>query len=194
MDLSDFTAHYAQLSDDEVLRLWADRSTLVAEATTALDSEIQRRGLKKQDAARIKQRLDALAAREAKGPLAKQVAEAKYERDMRHFVGWKEPEFYSRYRSRDIRSTFATIRHRYRVWKAFRDHTGHWPIFSIWFYFLSWLAVIGLTVSAFNWLQKHEHESRWIVFEVLGISLVLLGLQELGGRLVRKLDWKKYGR
>ena|SRR5947207_14856493 len=194
MDLSEFSAHYGQLSDDELLCLWADRSTLVPDASMALDSEIQRRGLKKQDAARIKQRLDALAAREKKGPIAKQVAEAKYERSMQHFVGWEEPEFYSRYGSRDIRRMFASIRHRYRIWKAFRDHTGHWSIFSIWFYFVSWLAVIGFTAYAFAWAQKHELESRWILFTVIGVFLVLLGVRELGARLVRKLDWKRYGR
>ena len=194
MDLSEFTAHYAQLSDDELLCLWADRSTLVPNAIMALDSEIQQRGLKKQDAARIKQRLDTLAAREAKGPIAKQIAEAKYERNMHHFVGWEEPEFYSRYGSRDIRRTFASILHRYRIWKAFRDHTGHWPIFSIWFYFVSWLAVIGLTVFEFGRIQERERGSHWIMFEVIGVFLVLVGARELGARLVRKLDWKRYGR
>jgi len=193
MDPSEFTAHYAQLSNDELLCLWADRSTLVADAAMALDSEIQRRGLNKQNAARIKSRLDALAAREKKGPLEKQVGEAKYERNMRHFVGWEEPEFYSRYGTRDIRRTFAAFRHRYRVWKAFRDHTGHWPIFSIWFHFLSWLVVIGCTLSAFAWVGDRRWESRWTLLAVIGVFLVLLGAREFGARLIRKLDWKKYG-
>jgi hypothetical protein len=129
MDLSEFTANYSQLGDDQLLCLWADRNALVPEAAIALDSEIQRRGLKKENAERIKKRFDTLAAREDKGPLGKQVATAKYERNMRHFVGWQEPEFYSPYGNRDIRNTFAYIRHKYRVWKAFRNHTGHWPVF-----------------------------------------------------------------
>ena len=99
MDLSEFTANYTQLGDDELLCLWADRSTLVPEAAMALDGEIQRRGLKKQNATRVKKRIDALAAREEKGPLATQVTTAKYERNMRHFVGWEEPKFYSPYGS-----------------------------------------------------------------------------------------------
>jgi hypothetical protein len=193
MDLSEFTANYTQLSDDELLSLWADRNTLVPEAAMALDSEIQRRGLKKQNAARVKKRLDALAAREEKGPLVKQVGEAKYERNMHHFVGWEEPKFFSPYGRRDIRTMFASIRHKYGVWKAFRDHTGHWPVFSIWFHFLSWLAVIGFTVFAFVWGGERQRESRWIMFAVVGVLLVLLGARELGSRLMRKLDWKRYG-
>jgi hypothetical protein len=193
MDLSEFTANYTHLGDDELLCLWADRNTLVPEAAIALDSEIERRGLKKQSAARVKKRLDALAAREAKGPLANQVTAAKYERNMRHFVGWEEPKFSSPYGSRDIRTMLASIRHKYRVWKAFRDHTGHWPVFSIWIHFLSWLAVISFTVSAFVWVVERQRESRWMMFAVVGVLLVLLGARELGARLMRKLDWKTYG-
>jgi len=193
MDLSEFTTNYAHLSDDELLCLWADRNTLVPEALMALDSELQRRGLNRQNADRVKKRLDTLAKREEKGPLSKQVAAANYERDMRHFVGWKEPEFYSPYRSRDIRSTFAYIRHTYRVWKAFRDHTGHWPVFSISFYFLSWIAVLGFVLAAFVWLGGRNWESGWTVVGIVGCVLVLLGAQELGARLMRKLDWKRYG-
>ena len=193
MDLSEFTANYAQLSDDELLCLWADQNTLVPEAAMALDSELQRRGLNKQNATRVKKRFDALAAREAKGPLLNQVAAAKYERNMRHFVGWEEPKFTSPYGSRDIRTMFASIRHKFRVWKAFREHTGHWPVFSIWFHFLSWLAVLGFAVSAFIWVVGRKWESRWIMLAVFGCILVLLGARELGARLARKLDWKRYG-
>ena len=69
MDLSEFTANYAHLGDDELLCLWADRNTLVPVAATALEGELQRRGLNKQNSTRIKKRLDALAAREKKGRL-----------------------------------------------------------------------------------------------------------------------------
>ena len=194
MDLSELTANYAQLSDDELLRLWADRNTLVPEAAIALDSELQRRGLNKENAARIKKRFDALAAREKKGPLTNQVAAAKYERKMRHFVGWEEPEFYAPYHSaRDIRNTFAYLRHKYRVWKAFRDHTGHWPVFSIWFHFLSWIAVFGFAVAAFVWAVERKWESRWSFVAVVACALVVLGLRDLGASLMRKLDWKRYG-
>ena len=112
---------------------------------------------------------------------------------MQHFVGWEEPKLSSPYGSRDVRTAFASIRHKYKVWKAFRDHTGHWPVFSIWFHFLSWLAVIGFTVSAFVWVAERKRESRWTMFAVVGVLLVLLGARELGARLMRKMDWKKYG-
>lgn len=193
MDLSEFTSNYAHLSDDELLCLWAERGTLVPEGAAALESEIQRRGLKKENATRIKKRLDELAAREAKGPLLQQVNAAKYEHDMRHFVGWEEPKFYSPYTSRDIRSTFGYIRYKYRVWKAFRDHTGHWPVFSIWFHFLSWLIVVGFALFAFNWLYERNSRSGWTVVAVLGCVLVLIGARNYGARLARKLDWKRYG-
>jgi hypothetical protein len=88
---------------------------------------------------------------------------------------------------------FASIRHKYRVWKAFREHTGHWPVFSIWFHFLSLLAVLGFTLSAFVWVGERKWESSWIMFAVVGCVLVLLGVRELGVRLMRKLDWKRYG-
>jgi hypothetical protein len=48
MDLSEFTPNYEQLSDDELLSLWAEKNTLVPEAIMALDSELQRRGLTKE--------------------------------------------------------------------------------------------------------------------------------------------------
>lgn len=193
MNISEFTANYANLSDDELLCLWADQTTLVPEAVMALDSELQRRRLNKESAARVKKRFDALAAREAKGPLVNQVVAAKYERSMRHFVGWEEPQFSSPYGSRDIRRVFASVRHRYRVWNAFRDHTGHWPIYSISFYFLSWLAVFGFTAVAFVWAVHRNRDSSWLVFAVIACVLALLAVRDWGARLVRKLDWKRYG-
>ena len=193
MDLSDFTASYEQLGNDELLSLWAQQNTLVPDAIMALDSELQKRGLNKRNADRVKKRLDTLAAREEKGPLSKQVAEMKYEHNMRRFVGWEEPKFYSPYGRRDIRTMFASIRHRYRVWRAFRDHTGHWPVLSIWFHFLSWMAVFAFTLAAFAWVQEHKQVGGWAVAGVIACVLGLLGARELGARLVRKLDWKIYG-
>jgi hypothetical protein len=197
MDVFEFAANYTHFGDDELLCLWAERNTLVPEAVMALDSELQMRGLKKQNATRVKKRRDVLLAREEKGPtLGEQVAAAKYERNMRHFVGWEEPEFYSRYGGRDIRNTFAYIRHKYRVWNAFRDHTGHWPVFSICFHFLSWIAVFFFGVVAFFWAADRKWEGRWsfvAVVGVVGCVLVALGLRDLGARLMRKLDWKRYG-
>jgi hypothetical protein len=120
------------------------------------------------------------------------VASAKYERGMRHFIGWQEPEFYSPYSSRDIRNSFAHFRHQYRVWKAFRDHTGHWPLFSICFYLLSWMAVFGLTAIAFVWTEARNWTGAWTTVVVIGCVLVSVGLRELGARLMRKLDWERF--
>lgn len=194
MNPSEFGANYEKLGDDELLCLWAERNTLVPEALLALDAEVQRRGLRKQDASRVKKRFDALMEREHKGPLRNQVAKAKYERSMRHFVGWKEPDFYSPYTSsRDIRNTFAYIRHSYKVWRAFRDHTGRWPIYSICFYFLSWIAVFGFCVAALAWIDHKPRSEKWSVAAGIGSILVVLAARELGARLMRKLDWKRFG-
>jgi len=76
MDTAEFAANYSRSSNDQLLCLWADRNALVPQAVMALNSEIQRRGLKKENAERIKKRFDTLAAREEKGPLSKQVATA----------------------------------------------------------------------------------------------------------------------
>jgi hypothetical protein len=191
MDLSEFAENYTHFGDDDLLCLWADRNTLVPEAAIALDSELQRRGLNKKNATRLKKRFDRLAARLEKGPLSKQVAMSEYERDTRHFVGWKEPEFYPPYTSsKDIRNTFAYIRHTYRVWKAFRDHTGHWPVFSIWFHFLSWIAVFSSVAAAFVWTDR-RWESRWSVVVFVVVFFVVICLRDLGARLMRKLDWKR---
>ena len=193
MDLSGFTANYAQLGDDELLCLWADRENLIPEATTALDNELRRRGLNKQNATRVKKRLEVLAVREKQGPLVDQVARAKYERNMKHFVGWEEPEFYSRYRGRDIRKTFAYIRHSFRVWKAFRDHTGHWPVFSICFYFLSWAVVFVFTIATFTWVEQRKW-ANWVIWvAAIVFVLVVLSTRDMGARLMRKVDWKRLG-
>jgi len=193
MNISEFTANYTQLSDDELLCLWADQNTLVPEAAKALDNELQRRRLNKENATRVKKRFDALAGREAKGPLMNQVIAANNERNMRHFVGWEEPKFSSPYGSRDIRTMFASVRHKYRVWEQFRDHTGHWPAFSIGFHFLSWLVLLGFTASAFVWIMERKWGSSWVVVAAVVCVLALLSLRDLGARLMRKLDWKRYG-
>lgn len=191
MNVSDFTEQYLTMADDEVLCLWAERETLVPEAALAIEGEVQRRGLKKQHAARVKKRLDALAERE--GPMGEQVAAAKYKRNMRHFIGWEEPKFYSPYGARDIRTTFAFIRHKYKVWKAFRDHTGRWPVLSIWFHFLSWLAVIALGAAVTIWVKAQNWGDVWSLAAIAGCALALLGARESGARMVRKLDWTRYG-
>jgi hypothetical protein len=48
--MSEFTTNYAHLADDELLRLYAERNTLVPEAATALEMELRKRGLNKENA------------------------------------------------------------------------------------------------------------------------------------------------
>lgn len=189
MNVSDFAEQYAAMADDQVLCLWAERDTLVPEAALAIEGEVQRRGLKKQNAARVKKRLDAFAARE--GSLSNQVAAAKYKRNMRHFIGWEEPEFYSPYSGRDIRTTFANFRHKYTVWKAFRDHTGSWPVLSIWFHFLSWAAVLAVGAAVIVCVAARNWGDFWSFVAIASCVLVLLGVRELCARLMRKLDWRR---
>jgi hypothetical protein len=189
MNISEFAANYSHLGDDQLLYLWADRNTLVPEVATALESEIQRRGLKKESAERHKKRLDTLAALKERGP---QVATAKYERNMRHFVEWQEPEFHSPYGRRDIRRTYAGFRHRYRVWDTFRNHTGHWPVFSISFYCLSWTVIFGFAITASIWVEARK-AGTWTKVALLGGLLILIGARELGARMMRKLDWRRFG-
>jgi hypothetical protein len=57
MDTAEFAANYSRSSNDQLLCLWADRNALVPQAVMALNSEIQRRGLKKENAERIKEAL-----------------------------------------------------------------------------------------------------------------------------------------
>ena len=48
--MSEFTTNYAHSSDDELLRLCAERNTLVPEAAAALEMELRKRGLNKENA------------------------------------------------------------------------------------------------------------------------------------------------
>lgn len=189
MDVSNFSEQYSSLADDEVLRLWAERDTLVPEAALAIESELHTRGLKKENAVRVKRRLDAVAAR--KGPLAEKVAAAKYKRNMRHFTGWEEPEFYSPYGSRDPRTMFAYIRHKYAVWKVFRDRTGCWPVLSISFHFASWVAIVVLGGAAIVWTSGQKWRGLWSDIAAIVCVLALFWIRDLGARQVRKLDWKR---
>jgi hypothetical protein len=45
--MADFHSEYQNLSDEELLRLWRERSQLLEEAQSALESEIRNRGLAK---------------------------------------------------------------------------------------------------------------------------------------------------
>ncbi len=193
MNVSDFAEEYANKSDDDLLCLWAERDTLVPEAVMALESEVRNRGLNTANAGRVKKRRDAIYSRQNNLSMNQQVNIANYERNMRHFHGWEEPKFYSAYSGRDIRSTFGYVRHQYRVWKAFRDHTGQWPVLSIWYWLLSWIAFwIASFYLGMTWLPKQSGDSIWNIVIPLGSLIAIYGIRALGARAVRRLDWNRY--
>ena len=160
----------------------------------ALDIELQRRGLEKENAVWVKKRLDALSAREEKGLLVNQVAAAKYERNMRHFVGWEEPKFDSRYVGRDIRRLFARIRHKYRVCESVsRPHRSLDFLFN--------MVSFPVLECGNRFRSRRFHLARgtqagggWSFIVAIGCVLAVLGARDFGARLMRKLDWKRYGR
>jgi hypothetical protein len=44
------------------------------------------------------------------------------------------------------------------------------------------------------WVEGQKWKSRWAIVVVdIGSVAALLGARKLGARLMRKLDWKKYG-
>ena len=55
------------------------------------------------------------------------------------------------------------------------------------------MAVFGFVLAAFVWLGERKRDNGWAVVVVIACVLVLLGARELGARLMRKLDWKRYG-
>ncbi len=184
MPASGFSTEYTHKSDDELLCLLTERNTLLPEAAAALDAEVRRRGLDKQDAEAAKKRIELPATREDEA--------------VRNFVGTEEPEFIVPPRTyafrHDIIDTIYYWRHKFRVWRTFREHTGHWPVLSIVFHFVSWLAVFAVAISAIAWEQSRPSATPWsgALLSVL-VMAVLLVLRAVGAGLVRKADWRLFG-
>ena len=57
-----------------------------------------------------------------------------------------------------------------------------------------WIAVIGLVLGAFIWLEERKRVGGWSFIVAIGCVLAVLGARDFGARLMRKLDWKRYGR
>ena len=68
-DTATFAARYEQLSDDELLRIAAEREALIPEATIAIDSELARRGFSVASAKQQTRRAERKATRRAIGNL-----------------------------------------------------------------------------------------------------------------------------
>lgn len=64
-DMAGFAAQYEALSDDEILRVAADRKDLLEEARQALDHELLRRGLKEPDVSQYQAHVERAEIREA---------------------------------------------------------------------------------------------------------------------------------
>jgi hypothetical protein len=63
--MADFAAQYEALSDDEILRIAADRKDLLEEARKALDQEMLRRGLKESEVTQYQSHVEREKIREA---------------------------------------------------------------------------------------------------------------------------------
>ena len=64
-----FEANYENLTNEELLRIAADREELVEEAGAALDIELQKRGLRQGQAQKFKRNLQRIEARDTVGRL-----------------------------------------------------------------------------------------------------------------------------
>ncbi len=197
VDTSAFTEEYANKSDDELLCLIAERNTLLPQAVTALDREVQRRGLKRQNAARVKKRIDTLKARYEHGFLVHKLGAAENERGLKKFHGEEEPEYHRRYRSFDrvdILNAIDAERFKFKIWKTFRERTGHWPVLSISFHYLKALLLIGGMILAIVWMVHHDPgKSGWATFVMIAVFVLYYLLLDMVSRLMRRIDWKLFG-
>ena len=121
-------------------------------------------------------------------------ATQKHSREV--FDGAREPEFtpnrFTRWGGRLVYA-IAYERFKLRTWRAFRDHTGHWPVFSITFHYLKTVsALAGCLFFGWNIYEGNWSGLRlWIGFAVIFALYVLA--TELGTAASRKLDWKLFG-
>jgi hypothetical protein len=83
---------------------------------------------------------------------------------------------------------------KWRTWKLFRKHQGHWPLFSIVFHYAS---LAGMFVNAIAFFKVRDANDwsaskSWIVGGVLAIAWS--GFFVAGQKLMWKLDWKGFDR
>jgi hypothetical protein len=91
-------------------------------------------------------------------------------------------------------STLELERHKFRVWRDFRDHTGRWPVLSISFHFVKWVALSAGIVFFSHISMKHGWSGLkfWGVF-ALGVVLWIT-VSQFGAVAMRKLDWRLFAR
>jgi hypothetical protein len=113
------------------------------------------------------------------------------------FNGAHEPTFESKlpyWKAGKLISALELERFKLRAWRSFREHTSHWPIFSICFHYGSYAAMVAGLALFFQLATKRG----WSGFEFwirFGLGLVFwVAADEFGARAARKLDWKLFGK
>ena len=91
-------------------------------------------------------------------------------------------------------STIDYERFKLRTYREFRKRTGHWPLLSIAFHYLS---LVGMCVNAFMFFKVRDvndwsASKSWLVGGVLAIAWC--GLFVGGQKLMWRLDWRQSGR
>jgi hypothetical protein len=112
-----------------------------------------------------------------------------------NFDGENEPEYVSTKTSyvTKLGPTIDYERFKLRAWREFRDHTGHWPLFSIFFHYGA-LAGMMVATGVFFWLKNaHDWEDAhaWLIGLTSAVLYVFVFV--VGERTMRKLDWKVFG-
>ena len=109
------------------------------------------------------------------------------------FQGDREPAFKSKYPYWLVGKGGYALEleaFKYRVWRTFRQHTGHWPIVSICFHFAS---VVGIIAGLILWDQTTTGWTGSEAWGTFAIGLVLwIVVSEAGTIAARKLDWKLF--
>jgi hypothetical protein len=113
------------------------------------------------------------------------------------FDGVYEPIFESKlpyWKAGKLISALELERFKLGTWRSFREHTSHWPIFSICFHYASYAAMVA-GLALFLQLATKRGWSGFESWVRFGLGLVFwVAADELGTRAARKLDWKLFGK
>lgn len=87
---------------------------------------------------------------------------------------------------RDIRDTL-------REWRAFKQQTGRWPIFSVITYVSLWLGLLACGMLLLIYSQRHSWTKPRVVLVVLATLAPLAVVWEIVERAARLLDMRRCG-
>ena len=110
------------------------------------------------------------------------------------FDGAHEPKMENRYlpwRYGNLISTIESERFKLRTWREFQEHTGHWPLLSIFFHFVLWLSLIA-GILIFCRMSAGWGGLKFWGAAIIGIILWIAAAQ-LSSSIMRKIDWKLFG-